>query len=520
MSMKVVVIGAGLAGCSAALNLAEEGAQVLLVSNAPSERSQSVMAEGGINAALDSAHAGDDAGLHAADTLKSAAGLAVQEDVQHMAQAAPGIVLRLEAAGAGFNLTGSELAQRPFGGQSEARTVFSKSQTGKQIMAALIQQLRPYEVSGAVTRLPHHGFESLLLAQGRCCGARVRDLWSGTPADLHADAVIMACGGMGGMFPVITGSKLNTGIVQAELLRLGVEFSNLEFIQYHPTAVVREGKALLVTEAARAEGGRLFALRGGKPWYFMEERHPQGNLAPRDVTARNNWLVGQETQVYLDLRGLPQRVYENNLRELVDKLQRFASIDARREPVPIQPAIHFFMGGLHVDSAHRCSLPGLYAAGECDMKYHGANRLGGNSLLGGIYGGKVAAHAVLHDAPSAAGLAGAVVGEPASPLPAAQMAQLRAALQASMGIVRSREGLEGGLAAVEELGCHPMAQLARAFMLSALAREESRGAHYRSDFTQTSTAFDALSTARMEDGQLKVGFAAVSSDEGREQPCA
>ena len=288
MSMKVVVIGAGLAGCSAALNLAEEGAQVLLVSNAPSERSQSVMAEGGINAALDSAHAGDDAGLHAADTLKSAAGLAVQEDVQHMAQAAPGIVLRLEAAGAGFNLTGSELAQRPFGGQSEARTVFSKSQTGKQIMAALIQQLRPYEVSGAVTRLPHHGFESLLLAQGRCCGARVRDLWSGTPADLHADAVIMACGGMGGMFPVITGSKLNTGIVQAELLRLGVEFSNLEFIQYHPTAVVREGKALLVTEAARAEGGRLFALRGGKPWYFMEERHPQGNLAPRDVTARNN----------------------------------------------------------------------------------------------------------------------------------------------------------------------------------------------------------------------------------------
>ncbi|MGN0073425.1 MAG: FAD-binding protein [Coriobacteriales bacterium] len=515
--MKVAVVGAGLAGCSAAINLAHQGVQVLLISNAPSERAQSVMAEGGINAALDSAHHGDSAFVHAADTLSSAAGLAVQEDVEHMAQAAPGIVEWLERSGAGFNLAGGELAQRPFGGQTEARTVFAKSQTGKQIMAALIQQLRPYESAGTVQRLSRHSFQTLLCAQGRCCGVRVRDLWTGELLDIPSDAVIIACGGMGGMFPVITGSKLNSGSVQAELLRLGVEFSNLEFIQYHPTAVVRSGKALLMTEAARAEGGRLFALRDGEPWYFMEERHPQGNLAPRDVTARNNWLVGQVTQVYLDLRGLPKEKYESNLRELVEKLQRFAHIDPRTQPVPIQPAIHFFMGGLHVDSGHRCSMPGLYAAGECDMKYHGANRLGGNSLLGGIYGGTVAAHCVLHDAPSASTLAPQPNGEPAAPLPPGQLQLLRATLGQAMGIVRSKQALKEGLAALEPLGDHPQAQLARAFIGSALAREESRGAHYRDDFPQTRPAFDALSTARLEDGQLKLGFAAV---EHEEEPCA
>lgn len=517
MSMKVAVVGAGLAGCSAAINLAQQGVQVQLVSNAPSERAQSVMAEGGINAALDSAHHGDSASIHAADTLSSAAGLAVQEDVERMAQTAPGIVEWLERSGAGFNLAGGELAQRPFGGQSEARTVFAKSQTGKQIMAVLIQQLRPYEAAGTVQRLSRHSFQTLLTAQGRCCGVRVRDLWSGRDEDLPADAVIIACGGMGGMFPVITGSKLNSGSVQAELLRLGVEFSNLEFIQYHPTAVVRSGKALLMTEAARAEGGRLFALRDGEPWYFMEERHPQGNLAPRDVTARNNWLVGRERQVYLDLRGLPQEKYESNLRELVEKLQRFAHIDPRTQPVPIQPAIHFFMGGLRVDSGHRCSMPGLYAAGECDMKYHGANRLGGNSLLGGIYGATVAAHCVLHDSPSASHLTPQDAGAPAAPLPAGELQLLRATLAEAMGIVRSRQALEEGLASLEPLGSHPQAQLARAFISSALAREESRGAHYREDFPQSSPAFDALSTARLEDGQLRLGFAAV---EHKEEPCA
>ena len=517
MSMKVAVIGAGLAGCSAAICLAQQGVQVQLISNAPSERAQSVMAEGGINAALDNAHRGDSAAAHAADTISSAAGLAVQEDVEHMAQAAPGIVEWLESAGAGFNLAGGELAQRPFGGQREARTVFAKSQTGKQIMAVLTQRLRPYELEGTVQRLSHHSFETLLTARDRCCGVRVRDIWSGQLLDLSADAVVVACGGMGGMFPVITGSKLNSGSVQAELLRLGVEFANLEFIQYHPTAVVRSGKALLMTEAARAEGGRLFALRDGEPWYFMEERHPQGNLAPRDVTARNNWLVGQQSQVYLDLRGLPQEKYASNLRELVEKLQRFAHIDPRREPVPIQPAIHFFMGGLRVDSGHRCSMPGLYAAGECDMKYHGANRLGGNSLLGGIYGGTVAAHCVLHDAPSAAQLSPQAAGEPAEPLPPQQLQLLRHSLEQAMGIVRSADALERGLEALEPLGEHPQAQLARAFIGSALARRESRGAHFREDFPQLSPDFDALSTARLEGGQLKLGFAAV---EHKEEPCA
>ena len=146
---------------------------------------------------------------------------------------------------------------------------------------------------------------------------------------------------------------------------------------------------MLLSEAARGEGGRLLALRNGKPWYFMEEKYPElGNLMPRDITAREVWTVSRDYEVFLDMTELPKEVMEHKLAGLVDDCQTYLHKDIRKEPIPILPGIHYFMGGIQVDERHRTPMRNLYAAGECCAQYHGANRLGGNSLLGAIYGGR------------------------------------------------------------------------------------------------------------------------------------
>ncbi|MDO4536989.1 MAG: FAD-binding protein [Coriobacteriales bacterium] len=525
--LRVTVIGAGLAGLAASLELARSGVGVRLVSVQHSERAQSVMAAGGINAALDLSGEHDSWQEHYEDTLRAGVWLADANAVWGLAREAPAIVRELDALGVPFNHEGGKMVQRYFGGQKKKRTAFAKSSTGKLLVSALVDAVRAFEQAGLVERMAHHELVGLDIRDGRCRGAWVQDS-RGADTSFFGGPVILAAGGMGGLFgSVTTGSAANTGDVAALALASGVELANLEFIQYHPTTIPLPDKHLLVSEAARGEGGRLMALRDGKSWYFMEERFPEmGNLMPRDVVSREEAAVMADPactgQIWLDMRQLSREVWRNRLSDLRDEIRHYLGIDAAKEPVPIEPGIHYCMGGLFVDEHHRCSVSGLWAAGECACQYHGANRLGGNSLLGAIYGGKVAARDV-------ASMAGDKSAEPASPPPRTAALvepstkfivadnpisrELEHILASCLGISRTGEELETGAHALEELLCRDCSgrmkariELGRAMVLSALAREESRGAHMRRDFPERDERFLRTTIACMSEGEPSVSF--------------
>ena len=258
MKHTLVIVGAGLAGLSAALTAVKNGWTVKLVSSLASERAQSVMAEGGINAALNTKGEEDSPEQHYTDTLTAACGLADPNAVWGMTQAASELVRSLHHLGVQFNVTDDdELDLRNFGGQKKKRTAFAQSDTGKQLMTALIDAVRREESAGTVERFPHHKFRTLLLSGNICGGCTVQDTYTGELLRFVCDAVLIATGGLHGLFGDTTGSLANTGEVTAELFRLGVPMANLEMIQYHPTTVELGEKRMLLSEAARGEGGRL-----------------------------------------------------------------------------------------------------------------------------------------------------------------------------------------------------------------------------------------------------------------------
>ena len=503
----VNIVGAGLAGLSAARELAGAGVCVRLLSAQASERAQSVLAEGGINASLDIMGEDDSVEEHYLDTMKGGVWLADPNAVWGLVSDAPGIVRDLAALGVPFQREKGAMIQRNFGGQKKKRTAYAQSSTGKVLVTALVDEVRRLEAGGLVQRLPHAELVSLCIEDGRCVGVRVCDAYSGSEQTL-AGPVILANGGMGGLFGgLTTGTTTNSGDVAALALAAGVELANLEFLQYHPTTVPITGKRLLVSEAARGEGGRLYVMRDGVPWYFMEDKYPElGNLMSRDVVSREEEAVLADPaygdQVYLDLRELPRRVWRERLADMHDELKHYLGIDATREPVPVEPGIHYCMGGILVDARHRTNIEGLLAAGECACAYHGANRLGGNSLLGAIRGGREAARTILGGSLAAASVpAGndAPCMEPLSQTCSADIPvelAMRKTLMHCMGITRTGDELRAGFSALEKLGVDGCSQrmklrlqLARATVSCAIAREESRGAHQRHDFPQTSEDF-------------------------------
>lgn len=530
MRKTVIIVGAGLAGLSAAWQAAESGCEVKLISSAPSERAQSVMAEGGINAALNTKGEDDSPEQHFEDTVRAGCGLCDPNAVWNMTQAAPDLVMWLHRRGVQFNTTGydGKIDLRSFGGQKKKRTAFAQSDTGKQIMTAMIDAVRERETEGLVERFCHHSFQTLLVRNGSCSGCIVRDDYSGTFLQFSADAVIIATGGMHGLFGDTTGSSADTGEVTAELFRLGVPLANLEMIQYHPTTASIGGRRILISEAARGEGGRLFSYRDGKPWYFMEEKYPErGNLMPRDVTSREIWRVSRESEVFLDMTGLSEDVIENKLSGVAEDCLLYLHKDIRREPVPVCPGIHYFMGGICVDEKHRTGIRNLYAAGECCAQYHGANRLGGNSLLGALYGGRKAAESACADmraVPESADPAGRdtsiakvkiLTGEAVRTLhlpPAAgpqEMQTLHRILSAALGVVRNGETIRKALEQISGMDSAP-ALLGKAVLMSALERKESRGAHWREDYPQRDDAQYQKMTRAVYDGtNIHISFVPI-----------
>lgn len=534
----VIIIGAGAAGLSAALELARQDRTSVLVSDMPSERAQSVMAEGGINAAISSEV--DSPKLHAEETLRAGRYLADPKAVEYMAKQAPGIIERLWNAGMSFTLNKEGKPEvRAFGGQSVKRTFYAASNTGKQLMHTLIDQVRSYEVKGLVQRLTGWQFVKLLHKENQAMGCIVVNCFTGEQKMLLG-SVILASGGLNGMFEYASGSVRNTGLVSASVFAEGVKFANGEFIQYHPTTAKLHGKNMLITEAVRGEGGRLYVMENGQPFYFMEEKYPElGNLMPRDVVSREEWIWMQKgKQVYLDMQHLDNRIYNTKLAGVLKDCRQFLSIDPTREPIPVQPGIHYFMGGIKVNQYHRTSMGGLYAAGECACQYHGANRLGGNSLLGALCGGRIAAQAAIEDKHHSSW------DKDVTPLLEIRsdrksggsyvdgMKRMRHILQEGLGIVReentlqrSVEELDGLLAETEEyydetatlvenFTLEKCCFLGKAVLLSALARKESRGAHNRSDFPKESDNYEKITVAQCTGKEIQIAFERVGVECG------
>jgi succinate dehydrogenase / fumarate reductase flavoprotein subunit len=407
---KIIVVGGGLAGLAAVIKIAEMGGQVDLFSIVPVKRSHSVCAQGGINAAKNLKGEGDSTWQHLDDTVYGGDFLANQPPVKAMCDAAPGIIDLLDRMGVPFNRTPEGLLDfRRFGGTLHHRTAFAGATTGQQLLYALDEQVRRYEAEGKVRKFESWEFLSAVLDSQRTCrGICAMDLRSMEVCTFPADAIIMATGGVGAIFGKSTNSVVCTGSAQSALYQQGCYYANGEFIQVHPTSIPGEDKLRLMSESARGEGGRVWVPRtlGDKRdpnsipekdrWYFLEEWYPKyGNLVPRDVATRaifkvvyeHNLGIDGKPMVYLDLTHIDRATLDRKLEGILEIYEKFVGDDPRTTPMKIFPGMHYTMGGLWVDFNQATNIAGIFAAGECEYQYHGANRLGANSLVSCIFGG-------------------------------------------------------------------------------------------------------------------------------------
>ncbi len=509
-----IVIGSGIAGMTCAVRLAESSTHVTLVSPFPSERSQSVMAAGGINGVLDEHEEGDSVACHIEDTLRGGSFIAGENAVTGLCEGARDIIKHLEKIGTVFSVDeDGNLRRRAFGGQSHRRTYYCGSATGKHIVSALVMELRRYEACGLVERKLWSCFHSALIKDGVCYGVILYDETKGTLVSLTADAVVMAVGGQNAMFGKTTGSTQCDGYSAGKLFTQGVELKNLEFIQYHPTTIETKQKRMLISEAVRGEGGRLFYVENGERVYFMEEKYgPRGNLMTRDVISREIDAVDKD--VFLDISFLGEKEIKSRLPEVRELCLKYINLDISKEAIPVAPSVHFFMGGIAVHMNHETNVKNLFAVGECASMYHGANRLGGNSLLSAQYGAVIAAKEIATRASSAeapdfsAQLADETEAlrklrnNTGSRFPATYIRDMLAdTMREDLGISRNETALKKGIEAIDyylsvadninydsSVPMHELyslgaiLSLARATLTCALERRESRGAHYREDY--------------------------------------
>lgn len=415
--IKIAIVGGGLAGLAAAMKIAEAGHDVDLISVVPVKRSHSVCAQGGINGAVNTKGEGDSPAKHLDDTVYGGDFLANQPPVKRMTDMAPEIIYLFDRMGVPFSRTKEGLLDfRRFGGTLHHRTAFAGASTGQQLLYALDEQVRKFEVGGSVKKYEGWEMLSLVLDDHQVCrGLIAMNLQTLELKAFKADAVIMATGGPGLIFGKSTNSMTCTGSAVSACYQQGARYANGEFIQVHPTSIPGEDKLRLMSESARGEGGRVWVPRNdgdkrnpkdipdAERWYFLEEKYPAyGNLVPRDIATREIFQVcidghgvGGENQVYLDLTHIPAETLTRKLGAILEIYEMFVGDDPRHVPMRIFPGVHYSMGGLWVDFDQRTNIPGLLAAGECDYSIHGANRLGANSLVSCVYGGFVAAPAAI-----------------------------------------------------------------------------------------------------------------------------
>ena len=450
----IAIIGGGLAGLLAALKICEGGGKVDLFSYCPVKRSHSLCAQGGMNACMDTKGEHDSVYEHFDDTVYGGDFLADQLAVKGMVEAAPKLVKMFDRMGVPFNRTPEGVLDlRNFGGQKNKRTVFAGSTTGQQLLYALDEQVRRWEVKGKITKYEFWEYiRAIKNKDGIVRGLVAQNMNSNEIKAFPADVVILATGGPGQVFGRCTASTICNGSAVSSAYQQGAHIGNPEFIQIHPTAIPGSDKNRLMSEACRGEGGRVWTYKDGKPWYFLEEMYPAyGNLVPRDVASRAIFKVcvhmglgvNNDRRVYLDLSHIPADYLEHKLGGILEMYSEFVGQDPRKVPMEIFPSVHYSMGGIWVDRMHHTNIPGLMAAGECDHQYHGANRLGANSLLSASYSGYVAGPEALRWARS---------GELGTALTEEELENARKEAVAEFDKIRNMTGSENAHKLHQEMG--------------------------------------------------------------------
>ncbi|OPZ45380.1 MAG: Fumarate reductase flavoprotein subunit [Actinobacteria bacterium ADurb.BinA094] len=524
---QLIVVGGGLAGLRAAVEAKAGGVDVAILSQVHPGRSHSGAAQGGINAALANNPDGrdDSPEKHAFDTVKGSDYLADQAAAIQMTSDAPGVIFEMDHWGCPFSrYDDGRIAQRPFGGAGFPRTCYGADKTGHYLLHTLVE--RTYE--RRIKMYVEVFVTALIVDEGRCRGVVAYDMIRGGFEAFTADAVVMATGGAGRIYANSTNAIISTGGAAAAAYHAGVPMEDMEFVQFHPTGLYTTH--ILMTEGARGEGGYLINDEGER---FMARYAAKAmELAPRDITSRaitteidEGRGIGGGDYVHLDLRHLGAERILERLPGIRDLAIHFEGVDPIEEPIPIKPVQHYTMGGIDTDVDGRTRMPGFYAAGECAcVSVHGANRLGGNSLLETIVFGRRAGMAVVADLEGgASGGDPAPAGRAAVAALEARVAELAArgsggidpyavreemiaATRDCFGVFREeavmRTGVEvlrrlrercagiglrnaGGvfnLDLMRTLELEGMVDLALCVAEGALARTESRGSHSRTDY--------------------------------------
>lgn len=521
----VIIIGGGLTGLRAALQVHDAGLDVAIISKVHPLRSHSVAAQGGMNASLGNVLGEngtiDSAKIHAFDTIKGSDYLADQDAVLKMCNEAPAAVIGLEHMGTVWSrLENGKIAQRPFGGAGFPRTCYAADRTGHNALHTLYEQL----VQREIPVFDEYYISSLVKNDDVCTGCVAIKIITGEIHGFTAKAILMATGGFGRIFSNSTNALINTGDGQALALQIGASLKDMEFVQFHPTTLF--GTNILISEAARGEGGILLNRHNER---FMERYAPNSlDLAPRDVVAR---AIIQEMKednafdggyVHLDLTHLGSDIIKERLPGIRQIAMDFAGVDPIEEPIPVQPGQHYSMGGIDVDLNGKTSLKGLYAAGECAcISVHGANRLGGNSLLETVVFGRLVADKIIDDITNFPKPEEESVKKAMQELDSKVMHILRQdgdqnlfslkdeltdVMFNKFGIFRNRDAMEEGILEIKKMQdrflqisinnknravnqalirffeLEHMLQLAEVVAQGALKREESRGSHTRTDY--------------------------------------
>ena len=494
MRTDVLVVGSGAAGLLLALHCAEKGLSVTIATKGTIEESNTAWAQGGVAASLDLEE--DSAAAHLADTLAAGAGLVNEDAAALVAAEAPERVEELRQLGVGFNLdVKGELALTREAAHSHARTVFSEDATGKAISTTLARKALHHP---KVTVVERATAVELVVDDGSCHGAWVY-AGGGLLQILASSSTALATGGIGQVYARTTNPPGATADGLQLAVAAGASLADIEFVQFHPTALAVAGApALLVSEAARGEGGILINSEGKR---FCFDADPRGELAPRDVVARAIYREMQRTGsgVWLDLRPIgPPKHIRTRFPNIAAACARFG-VDIGTEPIPVAPAAHYHMGGIRTDLHGRSTVRSLYAVGECACTgLHGANRLAGNSLAECLVFAARAADDIAGVTPTNGAVAAAPM--PQSVLAIDNASALRSVMWEAASVVRNGKDLRALQRTLAEwqvshwplsraaLEARALRNAATYIASAALIREESRGAHYRTDFPERDDA--------------------------------